>query len=86
MRLPSALQRGGERYVESSGTGARAASVHDKANIPLLDLLKSQLPNDCPTARELAGLGSRQTPAECTFSRQVRAPHFPSSMKIKAEL
>ena len=86
MRLPCAVQRGGERYVESSGTSASTVSVHDKANIPLLDLLKSQLPKDCPTALELAGRGSRQTPAECTFSRQARVPHVPSSMKVKAEL
>ena len=77
MRLPCAVQRGGERYAESNGTSASAASAHNKANIPLLDLLKCRLPKDSPAALELAGLGSWQTPAVCTFSRQVRAPHFP---------
>ena len=77
MRLPCAVQRGGERYVESGGTSASAASAHDKANIPLLDLLKCQLPKNSPAALELAGRNSWQTPAVCTFSRQVRGPHFP---------
>ena len=56
MRLSCAVQRGGERYAESNGTSASAASAHNKANIPLLDLLKCRLPKDSPAALELAGL------------------------------
>ena len=68
------LQRGGERYVESSSSSM--VSRQDRAGnmrIPLLDLLKSQLPRD-PEGLEMAvkNPARRCSSAECVFSRQVR--------------
>ncbi len=63
--------------MESTTTSVSAASAYDKASIPLLDLVRSQQPKHNPAALEVAGLGSRQMPAKCTFSRQVRDPALP---------
>ena len=66
---PRAVQRGGERYVDSSPAGGSAnLAPHmpsaQSAGIPLLDLLQKEVSH--------ADKARRAAPADCVFSREVR--------------